>query len=363
MHIPGVPPETAEQIRNAMKRPEGTLEFVYSFDGLFDPALGHGILFEVVAGAIIFRLERDPDLNLHFFHSSPGTGTRVASVDIKPLKGSTKVLIGLVWSPNETRLHVGDLRKDGEQLLIGVGKPSPRQFRVDSSGAICQVGDEGVQVMGISVFAKGRLILQPTAIEAWNSTVEAIKILLTGTSPKGYIFEVISTNMIIVMLVTGFEIYCKRRFLELEEEGISADFDSLSKKCFSSGERGRGEIEAIMQEALADGISPMKKIVDQGRIDFQNYERCKLAFNKGYGIRFGEDIGVSNMLLEEVQRLISFRHKIVHLSPLLGMLNQEQVPPQKPIFPSRQYAEKAVNTFDSFIQGLHSATLRLRPRE
>lgn len=363
MHIPSVPPQAVEQIRDAMKRPEGTLSFVYSFDGLFDPELGYGILLEVVTGAIIFRLERDPDLNLHFFHSSPGTGTRVANVDIRPLKGSTKVLIGLVWSPSETRLHLGDLRKDSEQLLTGVGKPSPRQFRVDSSGAICQVGDEGVQVMGISVFEKGRLMLQPTAIEAWNSTVQAIKILLTGMSPEGYIFEVISTNMTIVMLVTGFEIYCKRRFLELEGEGISPDFNNLAKKFFSSGERERGEIEAIIQEAHAESISATRKIVNQGRIDFQNYERCKLAFNKGYGIRFGEDIGVSNMLLEEVQRLITFRHKIVHLSPLLGMLNQEQVPPQEPIFPNRQYAEKAVNTFDGFIQGLHRATLRLRPRE
>lgn len=363
MHIPGVPPEAVEQIRDAMKRPEGTISFVYSFDGLFDTALGHGIIFEILTGEIIFRLERDPDLNLHFFHSSPGTDTRVASVDIKSLRGSTKVLIFLVWSPDETRLHVGDLGEGSKQLLMGLGKPSSRRFRVGADGAVYQVGDEGVEVMGISVFAKGRLILQPTAIEAWNSTVEAIKILLTGTSPKGYIFEVISTNMIIIMLVTGFETYCKRRFLELEEEGISSDFSSLAKKYFSSGERERGEIEAIVQEALAEGISPTRKLVNQGEIDFQNYERAKVAFNKGYGIRFGKNLGVSNMVLQELQRVISFRHKIVHVSPMLGMLNQEQVPPQEPIFANRQYAEKAMSTFDGFVQGLHGATLRLRPRK
>ncbi len=360
MHIPGVPPEAVEQIRDAMKRPEGTLSFVYSFDRLFDPELGYGVLLEVVTGAIIFRLERDPDLNLHFFHSSPGTGTRVASVDIKPLRGSTRLLIFLVWSPDEASLSVGDLREDG-QLLTGVGRPSPRQFRVGADGAVYQVGDEGVNVMGISVFAKGRLILQTTAIEAWNNTVEAIKILLTGTSPEGYIFEVVSTNMTIVMLVTGFETYCKRRFLELEEEGIPVDFNSLGKKFFSKGERNRGEIGAIVQEAQAEGSSSVRRIVDQGRIDFQNYERCKLAFNKGYGIRFGKDIGVSNRVLEEVQRLISSRHKIAHVSPLLGMLNQEQVPPKEPIFANRQYAEKALSIFDSFIRGLHNATLQLRP--
>ncbi|TSA07729.1 MAG: hypothetical protein D4R73_09720 [Deltaproteobacteria bacterium] len=72
MHIPSVPPEVAEQIRAAMKRPEGTFMFNYQFDGLFDPALGRGVLLEVATGAILFRLERDPDLHLHFIHSSPG---------------------------------------------------------------------------------------------------------------------------------------------------------------------------------------------------------------------------------------------------------------------------------------------------
>jgi len=273
------------------------------------------------------------------------------------------VQIFLVWSPDEIRLHVGDLGKGSGQLLKGVGRPSPRQFHVGADGAVYQVGDNGVNVMGIRIFEGVRSILQPTSIETWDSTVEAVKILLTGVSPEGNIFEAVSTNMTIVMLVTGFEVYCKRRFLELEEEGISVDFNSLAKKFFSRRERQQGEIEAVTQEALAEGVSPTGKIVDQGRIDFQNYERCKWAFNKGYGIKFGKDIGVSNMLLKEIQRLIGFRHKIVHVSPLLGMLNQEQVPPQEPIVPSRQYAEKAMSTLDTFVKGLHNATLRLRPRK
>jgi len=277
MHIPGVPPEAVKRLRDVMKRPEGTLSFIYSFDGLFDPALGYGILFELATGAIIFRLERDPKLNLHFFHSSPGTGTRVASVDIKPLAGSTKVQIFLVWSPDEIRLHVGDLREGSGLLLKGVGEPSPRQFHVGANGAVYQVGDKGVKVMGTRIFEGGRPILQPTAIEAWDSTVEAVKILLTGVSPEGVIFEAVSTNMTIVMLVTGFEAYCKRRFLELEEEGISIDFNSLAKKFLSRRERQQGEIEAITQEALAEGVSPTRKIVDQqgasARGDRSNYTR------------------------------------------------------------------------------------------
>lgn len=303
MHIPSVPLQVAEQIRAAMKRPEGTLMFDYPFDGLFDPALGRGVLLEVATGAILFRLERDPNLNLHFVHSSPGTGTRVASVSLEPLRGSTAVKIALVWSPQETRLHVADAGNP-ERSVVGKGSPSQRQFRIGTDGVVYQVGDEGINVMGVSVSMSGQPVLQSTALEAWNSTVEAVKVLLTGSSPAGYLFEAVCTNLTIVMLVTGFETYCKCRFLELEDEGVPAYFDGLVRKFLSRAEHERGESLAIVQDASVDSVSPTRKLIDQNRIDFQNYDRCKTAFNKGYGIKFGENIGVSNALLEELQRLI-----------------------------------------------------------
>jgi len=170
----------------------------------------------------------------------------------------------------------------------------------------------------------------------------------------------VCTNLSIAMLVTGFEAYCKRRFLELEDEGVPADFDGLARKFLSKPERERGVQLAIVQEASRHAVSPARELLDQNRIDFQKYDRCKMAFNKGYGIKFGR-IGVSNKLLQELQRLIGFRHRIVHVSPLLGMLNQERVPPEEPVFPNRQYGEKALKIFDDFIRGLHAATLRLRP--
>ena len=77
MHLPGVPEHLISQIQESLKRPEATFMFDYRFDGLFDASLGTGVLIEITAGAIVLRLERDLDLNLHFFHSSPGTGTRV----------------------------------------------------------------------------------------------------------------------------------------------------------------------------------------------------------------------------------------------------------------------------------------------
>lgn len=362
MHIPNVSPEIIQEISVAMKRPEGTVFFRYHFDGLFDPALGCGILLEILSGAIFFRLERDQKLNLHFIHSAPGTGTRVASVDLNPLKGSTAINIVLVWSSEETRLHVAD-SSDPKRKVVGDGILSDKQFRIGTDGKVYQIGDTNVKVMDTSIYKGTKPILQSTAIEAWNNTIEAIKILMTGKSSEGYIFEVICTNLIIVMLVTGFETHCKRRFLELDDEGIGADFDVLVTSFLSKPERDRGEQTAIIEEATTENKTPLLKLVEQGRIDFQNYDRCKTAFNKGYGIKFGEDLGVSNSILEDLQRIISFRHRIVHINPMLGMLNQGKVPPEEPIFPKRDYAEKALNVFDNFIQALHKSTLKLRPVE
>jgi hypothetical protein len=186
-----------------------------------------------------------------------------------------------------------------------------------------------------------------------------VKILFKGSSPDGYIFENVTTNMSIVMLMTGFETYCGRRFLELENEGSKPDYDALVSKFLSNSERDRGDPEVIIQEAKETGVSAIT-LLKQKKIDFGNWDQCKSAYNKGYGIRFGEDLEVKYEILEEVQRLIRYRHRVVHVSPLIGTLNQDRVPPEKPVFANRTYGESAIKTTSEFVEKLHEVTLRLR---
>jgi len=123
IHLPSVPPKVSEQIMEAMKLPSGTISFKYRSHKLFDSTIGHGILLDTSTDDVVFKLERDADLNLHFIYSTPSTGTRIASVDIAPLKGGEGVYIALVWSPEETRLHAGGLGSS-KQFLSGQGIPS-----------------------------------------------------------------------------------------------------------------------------------------------------------------------------------------------------------------------------------------------
>jgi len=349
-----------EQIREAIRRPVGTAFFVYGSDVLFDPEVPGGILFEIVSGAHIFRVVRDDELQLLFYHSSPGTGTRVATVDLNNVVPSPKVSLSFTWTPTEINFYVGSLVANG-QFVSAKGVPSSKQFRVGRDGSVFQVGDAGVNVMGVSVYQNGKPILQPTALDAWESTVKSIEVLLGSSSDEGYLFDVVVTNLTLSILVTGFEAYCKTRFLEIEQEGIKPDIDALVYELFTPEQREIGLPDVLASEAEANHMSFLQKIVDE-KIKFQNFKRCNKAYNKAYGVKFGE-IGVISDDLKLLKSVIQYRHLIVHVSPLLGMLNQHEVPPEEPVFSNREFGNDALKCFDDFIAKLHDTTLHLQRQD
>ncbi|AEG15858.1 hypothetical protein Desku_2322 [Desulfofundulus kuznetsovii DSM 6115] len=332
-----------------MCRPEGTLEFDYVSETLFDPAVPQEVIFELSAGAHIFQLLRNERLELVFYHSSPGTGTRVATVDLNSITPCSRVYIALVWSPSETMLYVGP-RIAGGKLVRVEGVPSPVRLRVGQDGHIYRIGDAGVEVGHYSMHLGGRLVLQPTAIEAWRNTIQALEVLKKAKSEDGYAFEVILSNFIIVALVTGFETYCRTRFLELESEGVTPDLEAMMAAFCS-----RLTLEDLKREAASENRTVLQKMAEW--INFQNYGQVKKAYRKAYGIRFGE-IGVSSSELALLQRLIHHRHRVVHFSPWTGQL---PTPSGEPEFSNLRLVEKAITCFDRFVARLHEATLGLRP--
>lgn len=349
-----------------MCRPEGSIEFWANLPTLFDPAAGDAAVLSVLTGQMHFLLARDPRLRLRFSHSAPGTGTRTAQVDLNELRPDipcSEFFLALVWSPQEVRLHVG--RKDGlTPLLESSAEPASATLRVAKDGSVVQVGSEGVAVMGARMYRDGALLLAPPAIGFWTDIKAAVDALLSGESDIGYLFEVVSANAVLAMLVTGFETYLEERFLELEDEGISADFDLLAKSFLSKEERdllGTGQRLALLDEALERDTTPLRLLAE--RINFQNYGRAKTAYSKGYGIKFGLlPSPVTSDLLSDLQAYIEYRHRIVHVSPLQGLLNPSAAPPAEPVFSNRVTAQAALSTFDAFITTLHAASLQLRPR-
>lgn len=183
-----------------------------------------------------------------------------------------------------------------------------------------------------------------------------------GQSDQGYIFETVVTNLILAILVTGFEAYTKKRFLEIEQEGIAPDIDAVVNSFFPRRERDAGIAEILKDEAKDKQKTVLQLIVERGAINFQNYQKCKLAYHKAFQLKFGS-LGLESSTFEKIKKFITYRHRIVHVSALLGMLNQPEVPPKEPVFPKKELADEAMKEFNNFIEKLHQATLELRRRD
>ena len=184
--------------------------------------------------------------------------------------------------------------------------------------------------------------------------------LSTGASSEGFQYEIVQTNLVISMLVTGFETYTKGRFKEIEAEGVVPNDDALIDETCSKREREKGIQALLLRDAEEEGKSLLAHVADS-KINFQNFDRCKSAYNKAYGIRFGE-IPQAKEEIESVREFIGYRHKIIHVSPLLAMLAKpgDEAGSKNVVFAKAETATRARKSFDAFINALHNATLQLR---
>lgn len=333
-------PEILKQIREAMKGPEGTAAFTYTFnDDLFDIEIPGGKIFEIVSGKHYFLVERTNNLEVKFYYSSPGTGTRVAMINLNSVIPSKKVFFCFVWSPKEIRLSIGPKDVEKTELVNATGVDSNKRFQVGEDGQVVQIGDENLEIIGQRINVGGKQVIKPTAIEAWREINKAVEILLSGESKEGFIFETVRTNLIIVIMVTGFEAYCKTRLQEIEEEGINPDFEKISKKLYLSKE------EIFKPQANY----------------FQNIEgSCREIYSYGVGIKFSILLDSNDSY--KLKQLFKFRHRIVHVSPLLTQVNEFQVPKEAPIF-SAKIVNESLGLFNEFINNLHKETLKLRKKD
>lgn len=346
-----------EELQRQLRRPEGTVEFHSSADLFLGEVSGQQVLLQVVAGAQVFRIEKEPPSLLAFYHFSPGVGSRVATVDLAGLGPCEKVYWGFSWSPDETKLFVGPIAPAQGGLLLSRGQHTSKGYRAGRGGLVVQLGAVGVEVAEPRMFMGGQPVVSPTAREAWENTVRASRVLLDAP-PGDYQFEVVLSNLVIVMLVTGYEIYCRTRFVELEQEGVQPHLQRLVEKVFSSQERAAGEPEKLERQAKEEHLSLLEKIA-RTKINFQNYEACKKAYRAAYGLAFG-NLGIPSAQVFLLKRFVEYRHRIVHVSPMIAMLNQPCVPPEEPEFSNKQLAQRALNCFRSFVEALHKASLSLR---
>lgn len=336
-----------------LKRPEGTLIFTFESEDLLDH-LKHVEILRVISGKQFFLIEKDSSFNLIFYHSSPGTDTRKAEVNILELSKTTALKISITWSTTEIALYVGNARVK-EPPIYTKGKPSQRKFRVTDDGNVFELNGAS----SVSVYVEGKPVLQTTAIESWHETIDSIKIFESFDIGNDFNKENIITNLTISMLTTGFETYCKRRFIEICDEGIQADEDGLIQMSYSESEIKNGIKSNLEAEAGKNGFHLTSYLVSIGRINFQNYNHSKKAYRKAYGLQFS-NLGLNSEVIRRIKQYLAYRHKIIHISPKISLLNPEQVPPEEPVFAKKELALKAIDDFSNFVESLHTKSLKLR---
>lgn len=351
-----LPADKIELMKEQMKSPIGTVTFEFDCFDLTNRDIYGGNIFEITAGQHAFILQRTKDLNINFYYSSPGTGTSVATIDLKPLPIFTKAFFCLTWSPDKITLSMGPRGIPNAHLISAEGTDSEKKIWVGNDGSIFITENDNIR--DVSIYQDGKEILSSTALEAWKNIKLAVEIIGTGKSEEGYIHECVVTNLSLSIMVTGFESYLKKRFLELEDAGIQPNIEALLDS-FLSGEEKKKEIDRlIINEAKNTNITTLKYIVKKRKINFQNFDDIKKAFNSGYGLTL-KMADIDSRLIVPIRKFLIFRHRIIHVSPLIGLLNQVEVPFDEPVFPNEKLRVEALNIFDEFIQLLHVATLKL----
>lgn len=196
-----------------------------------------------------------------------------------------------------------------------------------------------------------------TAIATWVDAAQAAQLLLDHLRQIGDDEEqltIILANQILAILVTGYETYCEKRFIELIVAGRPLDYARLNRKLVR--EAKQGAYAGIELAELPHTHAFAKAIIKRYRINFQDYENGKRAYTAAFGLRFGA-LGLPNQTLQALQTWLRYRHRIIHVSPLLAILNDPASPQEAPVYAGVLVAAAAMEVFNTFISALHAQTL------
>ncbi len=332
---------------------------------IFDSSLGNLQVFDRQIKRSQFSLQRTTYSKLQFTLLSTKTGIRVASLKLPPPTSALGIIV--TWSDEAVDLFAGDFTK----LPLSYAKAQKQAGRVrqDKNGALVVMAES---VFYVSDMEGRELLLLSTAKELWDLTVFNIK-QLVGKAKKcieingahsydDFLLEKSISQQCFIMLVRGFEVYTRERFLEIEKEttlrGIIPRIDLL----LNEFTRDAKTLHRVFAYADFNEKSMLEILVSipryrgqKGLINFQNWGDCKKAYNLGYNIKFGDIPDLKSDVLERVQRYMRFRHKIIHSSQEATMLHAEN-PQQELIFLSFDVAESAAKDFTDFMEKLHIQT-------
>ncbi|MBC2855680.1 hypothetical protein H3N56_04100 [Cetobacterium sp. 2A] len=337
---------TMLEIKEKIKMPNGTILIINDFSKLNDLFSNVDIL-KVASGGHIFII-RKRGRKLTFYKHSLSTGTLACEIELFREVG--EVSLGINWGYKKIEMFI--LSNNSKRTLSGK--------MIESDIELIEINEKILEVKGnlknsLYLYNKtGEVRL--TAINSWNEILKGIS-LLKEEVLKEKSKEIIVVNLSILSLVSGFESYLKKRFLELEKEGIEINYDKIYSFILTKDEKEN--MNEIIEEAAEKNISELELLINEkGKINFQIYDNVKKVFSKAYNIKIS-DLEIDSKEIEYLKRIIQYRHKITHVSPMLPVLNADKLKVEETEYSTINLLEKAIEIYSNFINKVHSKTLEL----
>lgn len=158
-----------------------------------------------------------------------------------------------------------------------------------------------------------------SAIEIANQKFRDIELLMNFvekisiSKPLDNKFRTIILKQIFVMLTTIFEIYFRKRFLELIDSIAKDELNEKMKKIYRVFIRNyeRENIKKIVNKiSKYENKSELLVLIERNRINFQVWGDFKRAYKIIYNITVGDLF--NGEFLFQLQKLIEIRHIIIH---------------------------------------------------
>ncbi len=320
---------------------------------LLDSSLHNIIIFKFHKQNTVFILERDENMNLRFIQSNPNYDTKISSIDIASFRGKEWFKITCVYSKEWNILYAGQSNDDILKWHYTVNNEI--KYRIDNLWNIIDIIWEGIEIESLSIVANGQILLEPKAKEVFDFQLSNITTIANSCKLIDFSFETILCQQGIVMLCTLFETYLKTRFLELEHEWNTPNFDGLCNCFISSEYRETMKVNIMKQVWLKTALEIL--ILDKNQVNFQNRIKAKDAYLKTYNISFNSLIKSQEIV--EIKKYLNRRHKITHSKDDCTILNAHSITQEEPVFCNQEVLLKGLNLFNEFISKLHKKTMQI----
>lgn len=329
---------------------EGTLTFHLKNEEIYKNLELNSHIYELVGHGHIHKFVKEKN-KFKYYYSSLNGGTKESEIEAKKVTGGTSIFIAVTWKAGKSIVYMGSKNPD-EELVTSEGVDSLKRYRA-LKGKVIEF--DNVNVNSLRFYSEEGNI-EPTAIDGWEEIKKGIDTL--NNSYSDYQHELIGVNLSIASLITGFENYLKKRFIEIEKEGVVAVEEKLISIIFSKWQRENNYASELKTKASEEGITFIEKLALK-EINFQNYDDAKKAYTKAYGLKFSE-LGIKSNEIEKLKKFIGYRHKITHISPMTPILNSNNLNLEEPIFPNKNLLNEGIKLFDDFIKKLHEKSKKIK---